>query len=226
MGKISKHIPLEVNLTPIQRVIFDNFSKTPGLKKKFYLTGGTALSAFYLNHRESEDLDFFSKSNLDILELTSFAQKIAKAAKMKFILTELENTKIFELVDRKTVKIKFDFAYYPYRLLKKGLKIDGVTIDSKYDIGVNKLFTINQRKAVKDFVDLYFLLQEFTFWDLYYGVEAKFGMEVDLVFIAASMFEVSEFNTLPKMLVPLKLEELKSFYKDLAKKVGMRVTEK
>lgn len=226
MGKISKNIPLEINLTPIQRVIFDNFSKTSSLKKKFYLTGGTALSAFYLNHRESEDLDFFTKSNLDIVELTSFAQKIAKAAKMKFVLTELENTKIFELVDRKKVKIKFDFAYYPYRLLKKGLKIDGVTIDSKYDIGVNKLFTINQRKAVKDFVDLYFLLQEFTFWDLYYGVEEKFGMEVDLVFIAASMLEVSDFNTLPKMLVPLSLKELKDFYRQQAKQLGMKVVKK
>src|SRR5262249_5228082 len=26
----------------------------------FYLTGGTALAAFYLNHRVSDDLDFFS----------------------------------------------------------------------------------------------------------------------------------------------------------------------
>ena len=26
----------------------------------FYLTGGTALSAFYLNHRKSNDLDFFT----------------------------------------------------------------------------------------------------------------------------------------------------------------------
>lgn len=28
----------------------------------FYLTGGTALSAFYLEHRVSEDLDFFTDS--------------------------------------------------------------------------------------------------------------------------------------------------------------------
>jgi predicted nucleotidyltransferase component of viral defense system len=26
----------------------------------FYLTGGTALGRFYLNHRYSEDLDFFT----------------------------------------------------------------------------------------------------------------------------------------------------------------------
>lgn len=27
----------------------------------FYLSGGTALSAYYLNHRDSDDLDFFSE---------------------------------------------------------------------------------------------------------------------------------------------------------------------
>lgn len=49
---------------------------------------------------------------------------------------------------------------------------------------------------------------------------------MDLVFIATSMFEVSDFNTLPKMLVPLKLEEVKDFYTDLAKRVGMRMMKK
>ena len=29
--------------------------------KRFYLTGGSALAAFYLNHRVSKDLDFFSE---------------------------------------------------------------------------------------------------------------------------------------------------------------------
>ena len=32
---------------------------------KFYLTGGTALSRFYLNHRYSEDLDFFTNRDTD-----------------------------------------------------------------------------------------------------------------------------------------------------------------
>ena len=31
----------------------------------FYLTGGTALAEFYLHHRYSEDLDFFSENEVD-----------------------------------------------------------------------------------------------------------------------------------------------------------------
>jgi hypothetical protein len=30
------------------------------LRQEFFLTGGTALSAFYLQHRYSDDLDFFT----------------------------------------------------------------------------------------------------------------------------------------------------------------------
>lgn len=32
--------------------------------QEFYLTGGTALSAFYLQHRLSEDLDFFTNNDV------------------------------------------------------------------------------------------------------------------------------------------------------------------
>jgi len=31
------------------------------ITKRFYLTGGTALSEFYLKHRLSEDIDLFTK---------------------------------------------------------------------------------------------------------------------------------------------------------------------
>ncbi len=46
-------------LTPFQGEFLKAFSRTD-LNAAFYLTGGTALSAFYLQHRLSEDLDFFT----------------------------------------------------------------------------------------------------------------------------------------------------------------------
>jgi predicted nucleotidyltransferase component of viral defense system len=35
----------------------------------FYLTGGTALSRFYLNHRYSDVLDFFAHQKADFLAM-------------------------------------------------------------------------------------------------------------------------------------------------------------
>lgn len=44
-------------LTLQQKTFLNEFVKTD-LKDVFRLTGGTALSAFYLEHRLSDDLDF------------------------------------------------------------------------------------------------------------------------------------------------------------------------
>ena len=46
-------------LTPFQQQIVKGISKSP-LQDHFYLTGGSALAAFYLHHRYSLDLVFFT----------------------------------------------------------------------------------------------------------------------------------------------------------------------
>ncbi len=46
-------------INKIQRKILGSFNDVPG-SEYFYLAGGTALAEFYLRHRKSEDLDFFS----------------------------------------------------------------------------------------------------------------------------------------------------------------------
>ena len=44
----------------------------------FYLTGGTALSAFYLNHRKSNDLDFFTSTEELILPFSFKIEEVLK----------------------------------------------------------------------------------------------------------------------------------------------------
>ena len=98
-------------------------------------------------------------------------------------------------------------------------------LSRQFYIAINKLLIINRRTRVKDFVDLYFLLKHFTIWDLIYGVQAKFRMELDIVLIASDFRKVEEFDFLPKMLVPLKLSDLKEFFKQKAIELAKRVTE-
>jgi predicted nucleotidyltransferase component of viral defense system len=45
-------------LTDWQKDILKRFFASP-LTQSFFLTGGTALSAFYFAHRDSKDFDFF-----------------------------------------------------------------------------------------------------------------------------------------------------------------------
>jgi len=48
-----------------QKAIFDQVKQSDFLKSNFYFTGGPALSEFYLQHRYSDDLDFFSENKID-----------------------------------------------------------------------------------------------------------------------------------------------------------------
>lgn len=99
--------------------------------------------------------------------------------------------------------LKVDFAYYPYRRMKKSLFIDGLWIDSLFDMAVNKLNTLSQRMSVKDFVDCYFIWKKESFYDLIYGVEYKFQEKYDPLMLASDFLSVESFDTLPKMIKPL-----------------------
>ena len=224
MGEVNIKPFKDLTLTPIQRFIFDEFSKEKRLAKQFYFTGGTALSGAYLKHRESEDLDFFSETDFDKEIVDSFVQKIAKTRDFQIRLTQKERTRTYELVESNKVKIKIDFAFYPYKRLKKSLIISGVKVDSLFDIATNKLQTITSRTEVKDFVDLYFLLKKFTLWDLMYAVKEKFRLEIDLIWLGSDFLKVEKFENLPKMLIPFSLKDMQDFYKEKAKELGISVT--
>jgi len=59
-------------LTEFQKEVLDVLSKNKFITDNFYLSGGTALSEFYFQHRLSEDLDFFSANEIDYQMLASY----------------------------------------------------------------------------------------------------------------------------------------------------------
>lgn len=217
----------ELIFTPEQKIVFDELAKSQALKERFYFTGGTALSVFYLQHRYSDDLDFFSNRPFDFNLALDFMNKVAVLLDSHLLFTDKERVVVFQLMRENQLLIKVDFGYYPYLTLKEGRVEQGVVIDSLFDIAVNKLLTINQRTEVKDFVDLYFLLQkDFSVWDLLYGVEAKFKMELDLIWLGADFLKKSRgFTFLPKMIKPLELSQLQRFFRALALEIGGKAIE-
>lgn len=209
-----------------QKLIFDQVKKSIFLKTNFYFTGGTALSAFYLQHRYSEDLDFFSEKEFSYGDVLAPVEEWAKKFDFVFTAEPKEVVKMFFLEFKNGEKLKVDFGYYPYPRVEKGLEKDGLVIDSLRDIAINKLSTVNQRSSVKDFVDLYYLLQKFTIWDLIEGVKIKFRMELDYWLLVSDLgYTISQFESLPRMIKPLTLAELKLFYRELAKKVAKKAVE-
>src|SRR3990167_9977658 len=175
--------------TPIQKLIFDEFCKDENLKENYYFGGGTALSVFYLQHRYSEDLDFFVKKEFNQNLIIKFLNQFVKKNNISLKMTKKETVLWFEL-EKDKQKLKVDFLDFPYKRIEKGLIYKGVEIDSERDIGANKILTINLENNPKDYVDLYFLLKKFTIWDFIYAVEAKFRIQLDLISLGEDFLEV------------------------------------
>lgn len=64
-------------LLPFQIQILEQFFSSP-LARSFFLTGGTALSAFYFGHRESRDFDLFSIEDFNAQQTRVLVEKIAR----------------------------------------------------------------------------------------------------------------------------------------------------
>ena len=211
-------------LTKEQRIILDEV-KNESFFRDFYLTGGTALSAYYLQHRYSEDLDFFTEKVFNIQEIDSILQRWADKYRFTYTIESREVVYVSYLTFQNQEVLKVDFAHYPHKRLQKSERIEDVIVDSITDIATNKLISVIQRSAVKDFIDLYFLLERYTVWDLIQGVRIKFRKEPDPLMVATALIKAEKFEFLPRMIKPLTLEKLKAFFREKAKEVGSKAVE-
>lgn len=211
-------------LTPQQSTVLELLASNVFLREKLYFTGGTALSAFYLNHRYSDDLDFFSNEKLDPFQLNAVVQGWADKLHITYTSRQVEDTYLFFLKYSNDYELKVDFAYYPYLNIEELVDVEGLKVNSKKDIAVNKCVTVSQRFDVKDFVDLFYLLKEYSIYELHGLANKKFNRDYDLILLAADLLKVEQFEYLPRMILPLSLGELKEYFVGLAGSLGTRVT--
>jgi hypothetical protein len=97
------------DLTPAQRLVLDRLAETE-LAEDFYLTGGTALSAFYLHHRVSEDLDLFSRGSFDAKRVVAFVKQVAASEPVSHRIRDRLGFSV--LVAGETLKL--EFVHYAY----------------------------------------------------------------------------------------------------------------
>lgn len=133
--------------------------------RNFYLAGGTALALYY-GHRLSLDLDWFAEKFSNTLE---FKKELSKLGEL-----------IIDSEDEKTLNgnlngVKISFFEYPYPLISP-TKIykENVRLAGKPDIAVMKLDAIATRGTYKDFIDIYFLLKEYSLEQLLEFLRKKF----------------------------------------------------
>lgn len=201
-------------LTSLQQQILTLLVKDKPFCKYFYLSGGTALSEYYLHHRISEDLDFFSEKEIDKIWLNSLAKQIKQTAGFaKLDIEESFNRNLVFFTTNK-VTIKTEFTYFPFTRIEKSTTKNGIKIDSLIDIAVNKFFTIYQTPSARHFIDLYFILKakKCSWEQLEKFARIKFDTVIDPIQLGSQLIKVETVKDLPKMIKEISNDEWQSYF--------------
>lgn len=205
-------------LTPFQEEALKSFFEYEELQA-FYLTGGTVLAIFYLHHRLSEDLDFFTHQDFDPLLLERMSMDLAakKGWQISSTRKELYLTQFLLKENEQSIPLKIDFVKDIAVHFGETEKWGKVRVDSLRNISSNKICAIFGRTTVKDFVDFYFLMKQekIPLDEIFKEAQEKDGGLNELYF-AGQLRNVSTFKSLPQMIKPLTLPELQSFILKLA----------
>ena len=166
------------------------------------LVGGTAL-ALQLGHRVSVDLDLFG-SWPEGTNIASVFSSIGTAEKSS---ATLDGKMQFYYVD----DIKVDCVTHDmFPWLMPAVCEDGVRLASVSDIAAMKINAITNRGTRKDFIDLYFLLNRYSFGDLMLLYHRKYSEANDALTLRSMVYFVdAEAQPMPRMLVPFDWEDCK-----------------
>ncbi|MGH7965358.1 MAG: nucleotidyl transferase AbiEii/AbiGii toxin family protein, partial [Candidatus Binatia bacterium] len=199
-------------LSPLQQQVLGALFGDPWFHQHFYLTGGTALSAFYLQHRYSDDLDFFTHH----AAIDSVPALIhSTTAHLGLSAVPLQRSPGF-LRYQFNGELKVDFVADVAFRVGEPERIDALMVDSIKNIAVNKVCAILGRLDAKDYVDLFFIQQDYQFdvFDLLtLGQQKDAGLDVFVW--AALIAEVTKLSLLPRMIRTVSWAELSRFYLQL-----------
>ena len=171
--------------------------------KGFYLTGGTAL-ALYLGHRKSVDIDLFSNFGFDVAQ----------------IIENLSQDFPFQLFysSANTLRgaignVETDIIAHRYKYINGPFILDNISILSEEDIvamKINAIITSGQR--IKDFIDIYFLLDKFDISEMVRFYNNKYDQDNDaLIFKSLIYFDDVDNSDWPVLIEnpDLKLADIK-----------------
>jgi len=220
---------LEV-INSIQKRILQSFGGVSD-SNQFYLTGGTALAHFYLQHRKSNDLDFFT--SLEEI-VTPFSYRLEEKLKAEGISVERqrgahsfielwvkqkEETTLIHLAQDAAFRFEpsKEFPGYP------GLKVDGLV-----DIASNKLLALFGRATLRDFIDVYFLVKKagFSREDLMAKAAEK-DPGFDLYWLGVAFERIKTFNQdsadMLMLINRIDFRELLSFFEAWRKEIAQKL---
>jgi predicted nucleotidyltransferase component of viral defense system len=186
------------------------------INNNFYLAGGTAL-ALQIGHRDSIDFDFFTDSDIDIEKLFDSLAYIFKDHDL--VKTHTEKNTLYILVDD---SIKISFMKYNYAPIKDLIETEFFKMASIEDIACMKFSAITSRQAMKDYIDLYFILKKISLNDLLVMSDVKFSGQLDRNLILKSIVyfdDIHREEIMYKNKNDVGFDEVKKYLTDCVEKV-------
>lgn len=204
-----------------QREILVGLLRNGVITDDFFLTGGTALSVFYLHHRRSNDLDLFTLHECDLAEL-DFTIKTTWPGDY----VRIKSSSSFLSLLIKDVKIDFVIDRLSLPEVRQRVALDSplqLCLDTPNNIASNKLSALASRVEPKDFVDFYALcnaLKLTSFEPLLADARKKDAIFDDPPTAAYQIEQGFQFlhdNTavMPELLVRIDEKRFGEFYEDL-----------
>ncbi len=199
-------------LTELQQKVLNVLFADELIKRHFYLTGGTALSVFYLEHRYSDDLDLFTH-NIDISSIDRVVKDLIVNAGFSI---ETERSSAAYRRFRVDKSLQLDLVCdVDFRVGAPDL-IDGIMVDTPKNLAVNKVLAIYGRLDPKDYVDLYFLFkkEKFNILELL-SLAQKKDAGIEPFMWSRVIMDAESLSILPRMIAPVDLKKIKSFFHKL-----------
>lgn len=174
----------------------------------FYLTGGTAISRFYLNHRYSDDLDFFTNATPNF---SKYINKVNNKISSRFnvnVSDELftEDFCRFFITDNE-VSLKIEFVNDVEYRAGKPIATSYGLVDTIDNILANKIAAITGRDEPKDVFDIIHIAENYSFnWaDIFLHTKHKAAVnEIDVeqrlhTFPIELLTNIKTINALPDL---------------------------
>lgn len=179
------------------------------------------MSEFYLHHRLSEDLDFFTEGEFSEREIDDFIARICR----KLDISTKKETHMGHIAHYLQFKnsgpLKIDFVHQPFKQLEHGMYWNKLRVASLWDITIDKVYTIFNRVASRDFVDLYFTIQKEKYnWNqIIDALEEKYQAHFDRMSLMTRFPVVKDVQDFPTMLVSFDRKRMEEYFLHEVKKM-------
>lgn len=168
-----------------------------------YLAGGTCL-ALYLGHRLSFDFDFFIPADFDTSQIVSILNGLGKYERGN----EEKNT-----VNGLLNGVRVSFLGYKYDIIDEFSHYKSIRLAGIRDIASMKLEAIAGRGSKKDFVDMFFLLKQFSLVQIFSFHARKYGVGLSNQYHhlkSLVYFNDADEEAMPLMTSPLNWDKVKA----------------